>query len=149
MDSEEQHNAAEVLVSISRPRGLSIPGPITFSTFNSQIKVLDSKDKGKGIWLKNLKKKKLNSSTNSEPLETTNDEEVARKIQAEWDAEEERKEMKELYDKVQASIKDSFKDFIPMDSEKERETLKEREAKRLLRKRKGIHYLKIRPSKEA
>ncbi|GJX53411.1 hypothetical protein Tco_0281780 [Tanacetum coccineum] len=26
--AEEQHNAAEVLVSISRPRGLSIPGPI-------------------------------------------------------------------------------------------------------------------------
>ncbi|GKG34202.1 hypothetical protein Tco_0436898, partial [Tanacetum coccineum] len=35
--------------------------------------------------------------------------------------------MKELYDKVQASIKDSFKDFIPMDSEKEREMLKEKE----------------------
>ncbi|GKC80196.1 hypothetical protein Tco_1130970, partial [Tanacetum coccineum] len=115
-------------------------------------------------------------------LETTNDEEVARKIQAEWDAEEERKrfeelkkakpkttlrkptslaqernqmmnflkgqgyknlqklkypQMKELYDKVQESIKDSFKDFIPMDSEKEREMLKEREAKRLLRKRKA------------
>ncbi|GJW94841.1 hypothetical protein Tco_0174513 [Tanacetum coccineum] len=31
--------------------------------------------------------------------------------------------MKELYDKVQASIKDSFKDFIPMDSEKEREMI--------------------------
>ncbi|GKC78105.1 hypothetical protein Tco_1128879 [Tanacetum coccineum] len=46
-------------------------------------------------------------------------------------------QMKELYDKVQASIKDSFKDFIPMDSEKEREMLKEREAKRLLRKRKA------------
>ncbi|GJU19503.1 hypothetical protein Tco_1152845 [Tanacetum coccineum] len=45
--------------------------------------------------------------------------------------------MKELYDKVQASIKDSFKDFIPMDSEKEREMLKERDAKRLLRKRKA------------
>ncbi|GJV26315.1 hypothetical protein Tco_1379010 [Tanacetum coccineum] len=115
-------------------------------------------------------------------LETTNDEEVARKIQAEWDAEEERKrfeelkktkpkttlrkptslaqernqmmsflkgqgyknlqklkypQMKELYDKVQASIKDSFKDFIPMDSEKEREMLKERDAKRLLKKRKA------------
>ncbi|GKG37849.1 hypothetical protein Tco_0457072, partial [Tanacetum coccineum] len=27
-DSKEQHNAAEVLVAISRPRGLSIPGPI-------------------------------------------------------------------------------------------------------------------------
>ncbi|GJR85647.1 hypothetical protein Tco_0209658 [Tanacetum coccineum] len=45
--------------------------------------------------------------------------------------------MKELYDKVQESIKDSFKDFIPMGSEKEREMLKEREAKRLLRKRKA------------
>ncbi|GKA56893.1 hypothetical protein Tco_0755965, partial [Tanacetum coccineum] len=45
--------------------------------------------------------------------------------------------MKELYDKVQASIKDSFKDFIPMNSEKEREMLNEREAKRLLRKRKA------------
>ncbi|GJU34748.1 hypothetical protein Tco_1183102 [Tanacetum coccineum] len=46
-------------------------------------------------------------------------------------------QMKELYDKVQESIKDSFKDFIPMDSEKEREMLKERESKRLLRKRKA------------
>ncbi|GJQ89466.1 ribonuclease H-like domain-containing protein [Tanacetum coccineum] len=34
-------------------------------------------------------------------------------------------------------LKDSFKDFIPMDSEKEREMMKEREAKRLLRKRKA------------
>ncbi|GJV43146.1 hypothetical protein Tco_1427682 [Tanacetum coccineum] len=40
-------------------------------------------------------------------------------------------QMKELYDKVQASIKDSFKDFVPMDSEKEREMLKERDAQRL------------------
>ncbi|GJW25053.1 putative ribonuclease H-like domain-containing protein [Tanacetum coccineum] len=29
MDYEEQHTAAEVLVSISRPRGLSVPGPPT------------------------------------------------------------------------------------------------------------------------
>ncbi|GKA29386.1 hypothetical protein Tco_0715631, partial [Tanacetum coccineum] len=65
-----------------------------------------------------------------------------------WDAEEERKRFEELKKtkpkttlrkptKVQASIKDSFKDFIPMDSEKEREMLKERDAKRLLRKRKA------------
>ncbi|GJT15223.1 hypothetical protein Tco_0873929 [Tanacetum coccineum] len=67
---------------------------------------------------------------------TTYDEEVARKIQAEWDADEAKKRGK-LYDKVQASIKDSFKDFIPMDSEKEREMLKERDAKRLSRKRKA------------
>ncbi|GJY03095.1 hypothetical protein Tco_0361247 [Tanacetum coccineum] len=36
-------------------------------------------------------------------------------------------QMKELYDKVQASIKDSFKDFIPMDSEKEKEMLNGKE----------------------
>ncbi|GJV00599.1 hypothetical protein Tco_1329869 [Tanacetum coccineum] len=141
----------------------------------------DPKDKGKGILVEEPKKKKL-TLQQIRALETTNDEEIARKIQAEWDAEEERKrleelkkakpktiskkptslaqernhmmnflkgqgyknlqklkypQMKELYDKVQESIKDSFKDFIPMDSEKEREMLKEREAKRLLRKRKA------------
>ncbi|GJS00161.1 hypothetical protein Tco_0316669 [Tanacetum coccineum] len=48
-------------------------------------------------------------------------------------------QMKELYDKVQASIKDSFKDFIPMDSEKERETLKEREAKRTLKEKESYN----------
>ncbi|GJT38549.1 hypothetical protein Tco_0938414 [Tanacetum coccineum] len=46
-------------------------------------------------------------------------------------------QMKELYDKVQESIKDSFKDFIPMGSEKEKQMLQERDAKRLLRKRKA------------
>ncbi|GJX43109.1 putative ribonuclease H-like domain-containing protein [Tanacetum coccineum] len=180
MDSEEQHNAAEVLVSISRPRGLSIPGPIQTQP-QQPTQGTDPKDKGKGILVEEPKKKKL-TLQQIRALETTNDEEVARKIQAEWDAEEERKrfeelkktkpkttlrkptslaqernqmmsflkgqgyknlqklkypQMKELYDKVQASIKDSFKDFIPMDSEKEREMLKERDAKRLLRKRKA------------
>ncbi|GJW44194.1 ribonuclease H-like domain-containing protein [Tanacetum coccineum] len=47
------------------------------------------------------------------------------------------KEKSDDTEEVQASIKDYFKDFIPMDSEKEREMLKEREAKRLLRKRKA------------
>ncbi|GJV36846.1 putative ribonuclease H-like domain-containing protein [Tanacetum coccineum] len=58
MESEEQLKAAEVLVSISRPRGLSIPGPI-----------------------------QTQPQQPTQALETTNDEEVARKIQAEWDAE--------------------------------------------------------------
>ncbi|GJR28862.1 hypothetical protein Tco_1105094 [Tanacetum coccineum] len=66
--------------------------------------LLKSKDKGKGILVEEPKKKKL-TLQQIRALETTNDEEVARKIQAEWDAEEERKE--------------------------------EREAKRLLRKRKA------------
>ncbi|GKA20993.1 hypothetical protein Tco_0700982 [Tanacetum coccineum] len=66
-------------------------------------------------------------------------EEVARKIQDEWEKWQKKKEkkMKELYDKVQESIKDSFKDFIPMDSEREKQMLKERDEKRLLRKRKA------------
>ncbi|GJY32859.1 hypothetical protein Tco_0417328 [Tanacetum coccineum] len=46
-------------------------------------------------------------------------------------------QMKELYDKVRESIKDSYKDFIPMGSEKERLWLQERNAKRLSRKRKA------------
>ncbi|GJV78362.1 hypothetical protein Tco_1509946 [Tanacetum coccineum] len=185
MESEEHLKAAEVLVAISRPRGLSIPGPIQSQpqqpTQGTDTQGTDPKDKGKGILVEEPKKKKM-TLQQIRALETTNDEEVARKIQAEWDAEEERKrfeelkktkpkttlrkptslaqernqmmsflkgqgyknlqklkypQMKELYDKVQASIKDSFKDFIPMDSEKEREMLKERDAKRLLRKRKA------------
>ncbi|GKD30055.1 hypothetical protein Tco_1240833 [Tanacetum coccineum] len=180
MESEEHLKAAEVLVAISRPRGLSIPGSIQTQP-KQPTQGTDTKDKGKGILVEEPKKKKL-TLQQIRALETTNDEEVARKIQAEWDAEEERKrfeelkktkpkttlrkptslaqernqmmsflkgqgyknlqklkypQMKELYDKVQASIKDSFKDFIPMDSEKEREMLKERDAKRLLRKRKA------------
>ncbi|GJT77012.1 putative ribonuclease H-like domain-containing protein [Tanacetum coccineum] len=175
MESEEQLKVAEVLVAISRPRGLSIPGSIQTQPQQSS-QGTDPKDKGKGILVEEPKKKKL-TLQQIRALETTNDEEVARKIQAEWDAEEERKrfeelkkakpkttslaqernqmmnflkgqgyknfqklkypQMKELYDKVQESIKDSFKDFIPIGSEKEREMLKKREAKRLLRKRKA------------
>ncbi|GKF92358.1 hypothetical protein Tco_0279077, partial [Tanacetum coccineum] len=45
--------------------------------------------------------------------------------------------MKELYDKVKESIEDSYKDFIPIGSEKERLWLQERNAKRHSRKRKA------------
>ncbi|GJW59066.1 hypothetical protein Tco_0105797 [Tanacetum coccineum] len=181
MESEEQLKVAEVLVAISRPRGLSIPGSIQTQPQQSS-QGTDPKDKGKGILVEEPKKKKL-TLQQIRALETTNDEEVARKIQAEWDAEEERKrfeelkkakpkttlrvkptslaqernkmmnflkgqgyknlqklkypQMKELYDKVRESIKDSYKDFIPMGSEKERLWLQERNAKRLSRKRKA------------
>ncbi|GJW74169.1 hypothetical protein Tco_0133539 [Tanacetum coccineum] len=67
---EEQFKDDEFLADIllNRPRGLSIPEP---------------------------KKKKL-TLQQIKALETTNDEEVARKIQAEWDAEEERKRLEDL-----------------------------------------------------
>ncbi|GJV78914.1 hypothetical protein Tco_1514784, partial [Tanacetum coccineum] len=182
IEPEEQFKVDEVLADISRPRGLSIPGPIQSQPQPQQpSQATDPKDKGKGILVEEPKKKKL-TLQQIRALETTNDEEVARKIQAEWDAEEERKrleelkkakpktilkkptslaqernqmmnflkgqgyknlqklrypQMKELYDKVQESIKDSFKDFIPMGSEKEKQLLQERDAKRLLRKRKA------------
>ncbi|GJV58177.1 hypothetical protein Tco_1459182 [Tanacetum coccineum] len=181
-EPKEQFKDDELLADIilNRPRGLSIPGPIQ-SQPQQPTQATDPKDKGKGILVEEPKKKKL-TLQQIRALETTNDEEVARKIQAEWDAEEERKrleelkkakpktilkkstslaqernqmmnflkgqgyknlqklrypQMKELYDKVQESIKDSFKDFIPMGSEKEKQLLQERDAKRLLRKRKA------------
>ncbi|GJR75424.1 hypothetical protein Tco_0087789 [Tanacetum coccineum] len=76
----EQHNAAEVLVAISRPRGLSIPGPIQTQP-QQPTQGTDPKDKGKGILVEEPKKKKL-TLQQIRALETTNDEEVARKIQA-------------------------------------------------------------------
>ncbi|GJU79393.1 hypothetical protein Tco_1281758 [Tanacetum coccineum] len=165
---EEQFKDDEFLADIllNRSRGLSIPKP---------------------------KKKKL-TLQQIRALETAHDEEIARKVQEEWNAEEERKrledlkkpkpktiskkstslaqertqmmsflkgqgyknlqklkypQMKELYDKVQESIKDSFKDFIPMGSEKEKQMLQERDAKRLLRKRKAtIFFTEITAIKE-
>ncbi|GKC38620.1 hypothetical protein Tco_1051004 [Tanacetum coccineum] len=179
-EPEEQFKDDELLADIllNRTRGLSIPGPMQ-SQPQQPTQATDPKEKGKGILVEEPKKKKL-TLQQIRALETKNDEEVARKIQAEWDAEEERKrlealkkpktilkkptslvqernqmmsflkgqgyknlqklkypQMKELYDKVQESIKESFKDFIPMGSEKEKQMLQERDAKRLLRKRKA------------
>ncbi|GJS76106.1 hypothetical protein Tco_0725987 [Tanacetum coccineum] len=74
IEPEEQFKVDEVLadisLNISRPRGLSIPGPIQPQP-QQPSQATDPKDKGKGIL-------------------------VARKIQAEWDAEEERKRFEEL-----------------------------------------------------
>ncbi|GKC60875.1 hypothetical protein Tco_1088473 [Tanacetum coccineum] len=143
---------ADIPLNISRPRGLSIPGPMQ-SQPQQPTQTTDPKEKGKGILVEEPKKKKL-TLQQIRALETAHDEEVARKVQAEWDAEEERKrledlkkpkpktiskkptsltqernqmmsflkgqgyknlqklrypQMKELYDKVQESIKNSIK----------------------------------------
>ncbi|GJW44909.1 hypothetical protein Tco_0073708 [Tanacetum coccineum] len=96
IEPEEQFKVDEVLAAISRPRGLSIPGPIQSQPQPQQpTQGTDSKDKGKGILVEEPKKKKL-TLQQIRALETSNDEEVARKIQAEWDAEEERKRLEEL-----------------------------------------------------
>ncbi|GJT22313.1 putative ribonuclease H-like domain-containing protein [Tanacetum coccineum] len=134
---EEEKDASDVK-NEADPKSLCIPSPMQ-SQPQQPTQATDPKEKGKGILVEEPKKKKL-ALQQIRALETASDEEVARKVQEEWDAEEERKrypQMKELYDKVQESIKDSFTDFIPIGSEREKQMLQERDAKRLLRKRKA------------
>ncbi|GJY28730.1 hypothetical protein Tco_0404497, partial [Tanacetum coccineum] len=96
IEPEEQFKVDEVLADISRPRGLSIPGPIQSQPQPQQpSQATDPKDKGKGILVEEPKKKKL-TLQQIRAQETTNDEEVPKKIQAEWDAEEESKRLEEL-----------------------------------------------------
>ncbi|GJR10267.1 hypothetical protein Tco_0792919 [Tanacetum coccineum] len=140
MESEEQLKAAEVLVAISRPRGLSIPGPIQTQP-QQPTQGTDPKDKGKGILVEEPKKEEINSQQ-IRALKLQKTRRLLEKFKLNGMQKKKERgqgyknlqklkypQMKELYDKVQASIKDSFKDFIPMDSEKEREMLKEREQK--------------------
>ncbi|GKE59662.1 hypothetical protein Tco_1498847, partial [Tanacetum coccineum] len=149
-EPEEQFKDDEFLADIllNRTRGLSIPGPMQ-SQPQQPTQATDPKEKGKGILVEEPKKKKL-TLQQIRALETANDEEVARKVSREWMQKKRAKgqgyknlqklrylQMKELYDKVQESIKDSFKNFIPMGLEKEKQMLQERDAKRLLRKRKA------------
>ncbi|GJU53588.1 hypothetical protein Tco_1227302 [Tanacetum coccineum] len=64
------------------------------STTNSNYGPV-KKEKGKGILVEEPKKKKL-TLQQIRALETAHDEEVARKVQAEWDTEEERKRLEDL-----------------------------------------------------
>ncbi|GJR57669.1 hypothetical protein Tco_1499831 [Tanacetum coccineum] len=102
------------------------------------------------------KKKKL-TLQQIRALETTNDEEVARKIQAEWDAEEERKRFEELKKAKPkttlrkptslAQERNQMMNFLKgqgyknlqklKNTKREKQMLKERDEKRLLRKRKA------------
>ncbi|GKB15711.1 hypothetical protein Tco_0849634 [Tanacetum coccineum] len=181
-ESEEQFKDDEFLADLNRTRGLSIPGPMQ-SQPQQPTQATDPKEKGKGILVEEPKKKKL-TLQQIRALETTNDEEVARKVQAEWDAEEERKrlealkkpktiskkptslaqertqmmnflkgqgyknlqklrypQMKELYDKVQESIKDSFKDFYSQWVQKRKANVQEkRRCKETLKEEKSYSY---------
>ncbi|GKB54483.1 hypothetical protein Tco_0905236 [Tanacetum coccineum] len=171
IEPEEQFKVDEVLADISRPRGLSIPGPIQSQPQPQQpSQATDPKDKGKGILVEEPKKKKL-TLQQIRALETTNDEEVARKIQAEWDAEEERKRKESndelfkgwsryknlqklkvstdegLYDKDQNLLKNSYKEIYTNGLEEGKQMLQERKAKRLLKKRKATIF-EEQPSKK-
>ncbi|GJY27720.1 hypothetical protein Tco_0403487, partial [Tanacetum coccineum] len=152
-EPEEQFKDDEFLANLYRTRGLSIPGPMQ-SQPQQPTQATDPKEKGKGILVEEPKKKKL-TLQQIRALETAHDEEIARKAQEEWNAEEERKRLDALkkpkpkiiskkptslaQERTQMMnfLKDSFKDFIPMGLEKEKKMLQERDAKRLLRKRKA------------
>ncbi|GJX49481.1 hypothetical protein Tco_0276326 [Tanacetum coccineum] len=85
---------ADISLNISRPRGLRHSGPMQFN-HQTTSSIYDPKEKGKGILVEEPKKKKL-TLQQIRALETANDEEVARKVQAEWDAEKERKRLEDL-----------------------------------------------------
>ncbi|GJS36307.1 hypothetical protein Tco_0534689 [Tanacetum coccineum] len=100
---------ADLLVNISRPRrgaGITIPGNIPEQERpESPTLILDPKDKGKGIMKEEPKKKKL-TLQQLRAAETANDEEVARKVAAEWEEEEERKRLAGL-ERLQAELEDN------------------------------------------
>ncbi|GJR10805.1 hypothetical protein Tco_0659886 [Tanacetum coccineum] len=69
MESEEQLKVAEVLVAISRPRGLSIPGPIQSQSPPQQpSQATDPKDKGKGILVEEPKKEANSKSSTKQSI---------------------------------------------------------------------------------
>ncbi|GKE82354.1 hypothetical protein Tco_1552354, partial [Tanacetum coccineum] len=95
---------ADILVNITRSRrgaGITIPEQ---ERTESPTLILDPKDKGKGIMKEEPKKKKL-TLQQLRAAETANDEEVARKVAAEWEEEEERKRLAGL-ERLQAELED-------------------------------------------
>ncbi|GJV85670.1 hypothetical protein Tco_1525568 [Tanacetum coccineum] len=105
---QDDTSIADVLVNITRPRrgaGITIPGNIPEQERpESPTLILDPKDKGKGIMKEEPKKKKL-TLQQLRAAETANDEEVARKVAAEWEEEEERKRLAGL-ERLQAELED-------------------------------------------
>ncbi|GJT01933.1 hypothetical protein Tco_0823102 [Tanacetum coccineum] len=105
---QDDTSIADVLVNITRPRrgaGITIPGNIPEQERpESPTLILDPKDKGKGIMKEEPKKKKL-TLQQLRAAETVNDEEVARKIAAEWEEEEERKRLAGL-ERLRAELED-------------------------------------------
>ncbi|GJX80762.1 hypothetical protein Tco_0328911 [Tanacetum coccineum] len=151
VEPEEQFKVDEVLADISRPRGLSIPGPIQSQSQPQQpkkyhlnlltpkmISARDLEEERKRF--EELKKVKPKTTLRKPTTLAQERNQMMNFLKGQGYKNLQKlkyPQMKELYDKVQESIKDSFKDFIPMDSEREKQILKERDEKRLLRKRKA------------
>ena len=86
--SGDDETIAEMLLNMSRPRGVVIQEPEQVPQPSSpSSQALDPKDKGKGILVESKKKKKLTLRKLKE-LEAAMNEEIAKKMQGEWDVEE-------------------------------------------------------------
>ena len=88
--TSDDENIVEMLINMSKPRGISIPGVDQSQAAQSSqpTQALDPKDKGKGIMIEPKKKKKKKLTlADLKAIEDAKNEEAARKMQAEWDAE--------------------------------------------------------------
>ncbi|GJZ20423.1 hypothetical protein Tco_0557013 [Tanacetum coccineum] len=81
---------------------------------------------------------KLNLNSQSRAVETTNDEEMIEYYKLEWM----QKRKKRNYMTSSASIKDSFKDFVPMDSEKETGDVIGKRCSKFLKEEESYNYCK-------
>ncbi|GJX25817.1 hypothetical protein Tco_0232113 [Tanacetum coccineum] len=139
-----------LMISFSMTKGLSIPGLCNLNS-KAQFKLTEPNEKEERKRLEDLKKPKP-KTISKKPTSLAQERTQMMNFLKGQGYKNLKKlrypQMKELYDKVQESIKDSFKDFIPMDSEKEKQMLQERDAKRLLRKRKAT-VIEEQPSKTA
>ena len=81
--ASDDETIANIILNISRPRGISIPGveqPQVLQSSSQPIQELDQKDKGKGIMIESKKKKKKYTLAELKAIEEAKNEEVARKI---------------------------------------------------------------------
>jgi hypothetical protein len=89
--ASDDETIANIILNISRPRVISIPGveqPQVLQSSFQPTQELDPKDKGKGIMIESKKRKKKHTLAELRAIEEAKNEEAARKLQAELDAEE-------------------------------------------------------------
>ncbi|PWA84621.1 ribonuclease H-like domain, Reverse transcriptase, RNA-dependent DNA polymerase [Artemisia annua] len=129
--NSDDETIAEIMMSISRPKGIVIPGiehTEDIQPSSQPTQELDPKDKGNGILVDSDKKKKKKEFTLAQirAFQEAQGEEAARKLQAELDAEAEisikpirlkYQEMKDLYNAVREAYVRQVDGIIGFDTE--------------------------------
>lgn len=88
--ASDDETIANIILNITRPRGISIPGVEQSQVLQSSsqsTEQLDPKDKGKGIMIESKKKKKKYTLAELKAIEEDKNEEASRKLQDGLDAE--------------------------------------------------------------